>query len=150
MMDLRERLELVREIEAVGRRLVEMGLIEMPSRPPAAARTAGVPAAGPDVPGDHLHHAGAGALAAGTGNGARPRRRRCRRCRKTFRLKLRGARKIYCSAKCRSRAGGQQRRERDQAREAEADRQTAASICEQNAREGYGNLNWGNGNAQDT
>ena len=61
-------------------------------------------------------------------------------------LKLRGAKKLYCSPRCRARDGQDRRRER----EAEADRQTAAGILEQNAREGYGNLNWGNGDAQAT
>ena len=150
MMNLRAQLELLREIEAVGRRLIEMGLLEGGDCGALEAHTEAIAVGGADVPGDRASRAGAGALAAQDGSGARSRERRCRRCRKTFVLKLRGARKIYCSAKCRSRAGGQQRREREQARAAEFDRQTAAGIVELSRAEGYDTPAWGNGNAETT
>ena len=142
-MDLRAQLELLQEIEEVGRRLVRMGLLEMPDCGPYGARTEAVPLAGPDVPGKAASRAGAGALAAGDGSGARARR--CRRCQKPYVLKLRGARRLYCSARCRSLAGEQRRREREAAQAAEADRQTAAGIVELSCAEGYATPAWRNG-----
>jgi hypothetical protein len=58
-----------------------------------------------------------------------------------------GRDKVYCSPRCRSRVAARRIRARKAEQEAAADRAQTVAILEQNASEGYSNLQWGNGHA---
>jgi hypothetical protein len=122
---------MLRELEATARRLIDMGVLELPSGRPPEASTEVVPAGGTDVPRE----------ASSPTEAKAPGPRRCEECSQSYTPHKQGASKSkFCSPKCRSRAGEKRR----SARAAESDRATAAAIVEQTAAAGHSPLKWSN------